>query len=165
LVEERSMKIGELGERSRQVNVVARVSSVSPPREVSSRADGSTHKVAEALVGDETGSILLTLWDDTIGKVSEGKNVQIKNGYISVFKGSMRLNIGRFGQISDTDAEVASVNTENNLSEKVVEQPRRFGGGGFGGGGRDFRPRFRPLYKDLDERGGPRGRGRRPPRR
>nr|MDO8134533.1 hypothetical protein [Candidatus Njordarchaeum guaymaensis] len=159
MVEERSMKIGELSERSRQVNVVAHVSNVSPAREVSSRADGSTHKVAEALVGDETGSILLTLWDDAISKVSEGKNVQIKNGYVSVFKGSMRLNIGRFGQVLDTDAEVASVNTENNLSERVVEQPRRFGGGG-----RDFRPRFRPLYRDLDERG-PRGRGRRPPRR
>ncbi|WXG46003.1 MAG: hypothetical protein WED05_04955 [Candidatus Atabeyarchaeum deiterrae] len=156
--EERSVKIGELGERSRQVNVVAKVSNISPPREVSSRADGSAHKVAEALVGDETGSILLTLWDDSIGKVSEGKSVEIKNGYVSVFKGSMRLNIGRFGQIMDSSAEVSTVNTENNLSEKVVDQPRRFGGG------RDFRPRFRPLYRDLDERGS-RGRGRRPPRR
>jgi replication factor A1 len=160
LVEERSMKIGDLNERSRQVNVVAHVSNVSQPREVSSRADGSTHKVTEALVGDETGSILLTLWDDAIGKVSEGKNVDIKNGYVSVFKGSMRLNIGRFGEIGDSDAEIANVNTENNLSEKVVEQPRRFGGGG-----RDFRPRFKPLYRDLDDRGGGRGRGRRPPRR
>lgn len=158
MVEERSMKIGDLNERSRQVNVVAHVSNVSQPREVSSRADGSTHKVTEALVGDDTGSILLTLWDDAIGKVSEGKNVEIKNGYVSVFKGSMRLNIGRFGQIADSEAEVANVNTENNLSEKVVEQPRRYGGG------RDFRPRFRPLYRDLDDRGG-RGRGRRPPRR
>lgn len=159
MVEERSMKIGDLNERSRQVNVVAHVSTVSQPREVSSRADGSTHKVTEALVGDETGTILLTLWDDAIDKVSEGKNVDIKNGYVSVFKGSMRLNIGRFGQIADSSTEVANVNTENNLSDKVVEQPRRFGGG------RDFRPRFKPLYRDLDDRGGGRGRGRRPPRR
>jgi len=139
-----NVKVESLDPRSRQLNLTVKVVSKSEPRETISRSDGSTHRVVDALVGDETGCLYMTLWDDNIDKVKEGDIIDIKNGYVSLFKGSMRLNIGRFGSFETSQGTVAEVNEKNNLSEKRFEEERRY-------------PTFRPSYRDE---GGYRGRGR-----
>ena len=146
-------KVGELNPSSRAVNVLAKVVSKSEVRNVAAGKDGEPHKVSDALVGDETGSIYLTLWDDNIEKVHDGDTILIKNGYINLFRGNMRLNVGRYGTLEISEKPLAGeVNSEKNMSTQVYEQPRRsFGGGGrrdFGGGRRDFGGR------DGDRRGG-----------
>ena len=146
------VKIGELNPSSRAVNVLAKVLSKSEVRNVAAGRDGEPHKVSDALVGDETGCVYLTLWDDNIEKVNDGDTVNIKNGYINLFRGNMRLNVGRYGTLEISETPIAGeVNTENNMSTKVYEQERRpFRGGGRGdfGGRRDFGGR------DRDRRGG-----------
>ncbi|MBT0158564.1 hypothetical protein G4O51_01105 [Candidatus Bathyarchaeota archaeon A05DMB-2] len=144
-------KVGALTPQSRAVNVTAKVVSKSEVREIPLGRDGSPHKVCDALVGDETGSIYLTLWDDNIEKVNENDTIRVENGYVTLFKGNMRLNIGKYGKLgmAETPFE-GEVNTENNMSSKTYEQQRRpfrRGGGGYGGrrggggsyGGRDRR--------------------------
>ncbi len=124
------VKIGELKPNSRSVNVLGKVVSKGSVKEVPSGRDGSTHRVAEVLLGDETGSIYLTLWDDDIDKVEVGNSVYLKNGYVSLFRGHMRLNVGRYGvlEVLETPFE-GNVNLENNLSEKEYEmRPPRRGG-------------------------------------
>jgi replication factor A1 len=146
------VKIGELNPSSRAVNVLAKVLSKSEVRNVAAGRDGEPHKVSDALVGDETGCVYLTLWDDNIEKVKDGDTVNIKNGYINLFRGNMRLNVGRYGTLEISETPIAGeVNTENNMSTKVYEEERRpFRGGGRGdfGGRRDFGGR------DRDRRGG-----------
>ena len=152
-------KVGELTPQSRAVNVTAKVVSKSEIREIPLGRDGSAHKVCDALVGDETGVVYLTLWDDNITKVNDGETIRVENGYVTLFKGNMRLNIGKYGKLEPAKEPLAAeVNTENNVSSKTYEQERRpfrgrgggrgFGGGGFGGrdrrggggfGGRDRR--------------------------
>jgi replication factor A1 len=127
------VKVENLDLNSRRVNLTVKVLSKSEPRETVSRADGSTHRVADVLVGDETGCLYLTLWDENIEKVNEGDVIDLKNAYISLFRGSMRLNVGRYGSLENSESTIGEVNTENNLSEKQYEQPRR-------------RPYFRPMY-------------------
>lgn len=144
-------KIGELNPSSRAVNVLAKIVSKSEVRNIASGKDGEPHKVSDALVGDETGCIYLTLWDDNIEKVNDGDTISIKNGYINLFRGNMRLNIGRYGTLEIASEPLAGeVNTEKNMSTQVYEQPRRSFGGrrDFGGGRRDFGGR------DRDRRGG-----------
>ena len=128
-------KVGDLNPRSRRVSVTVKVVSKNPVREVASRTDGSTHRVTEALVGDDTGEILLTLWDDDIEKVNENDIFNVNNGYVTLFRGSMRLNIGRYGTLEKSDVAIENVNTSNNLSEKQFEEERRYGGGRSYGGG------------------------------
>ena len=131
-------KVEELNPQSRALNVIVKVVSKGDVREVVTRRDGSTHRVCDATVGDETASIILTLWDDSIDKINEEETISIKNGYVSLFRGSMRLNIGRYGSFEKMEEEVISeVNTENNLSEKTYEQ--RY-------------PRFRSAYSDREPR-------------
>jgi len=134
-----SVKVSELGPYSKQVNTTVKVVQKGEARETISRQDGTTHRVLDALVGDETGAIYMTLWDDNIDKVNEGDTVDVKNGYVRPFKGSMRLNIGRYGTLEPSTTPLGDVNTQNNLSDKQVEErPYRSYGGGYGGGRRRF---------------------------
>ena len=126
-------KVGELTPASRAVNVTAKVVSKSEVRDVPMGRDGSAHRVCDALVGDETGSVYLTLWDDNIEKVNENDTIRVENGYVTLFKGNMRLNIGKYGKMEPASEPFeGEVNTENNVSNKTYEQQRRFRRG-FGG--------------------------------
>ena len=120
------VKVGELTSTSRAVNVIAKTVSKSEVRNIAAGRDGAPHRVSDALVGDDTGCVYLTLWDDNIEKVKEGDTVNVKNGYINLFRGNMRLNVGRYGtlEIAEQPFE-GEVNTENNVSSKVYERPRR----------------------------------------
>jgi len=117
--------VAELTPHSRGVEFKVKVVEKRDEREVTARATGRQHRVAEFLVGDETGSVILTLWDDDIEKAEIGACYIIKNGYVTTFRNSMRLNTGRYGSIEPIDEKIEA-NTENNVSEKFVENQRRF---------------------------------------
>ena len=117
-------KIRDLTTYSRRVNLVAKVLEMGDAREVSSSSDGQLHRVAEALVGDESGTVLMTLWDENIGRFSVGDVVEVENGYAGTFRGSLRLNIGKYGNIDKRDISIEEVDTDNNLSER--EYRRRY---------------------------------------
>ena len=132
---EELIKVEKLTPRLREVNIVVKVVSKSEARTVSEGA----HTVVDALVGDETGSVILTLWDDSISQIEEGDTAKITNGYVNLFRGNMRLNIGRYGNMEVLEeSPIDEVNTENNLSEKEYEQERRY----------DRRRDYRPRYGD-----------------
>ncbi|HVP92619.1 MAG TPA: hypothetical protein VMS94_02630 [Acidobacteriota bacterium] len=138
------VKVGELTPASRAVNVKAKVVSKSEVRNIAAGRDGSPHNVCDALIGDETGSVYLTLWDDNIAKVNDGDTINVGNGYVTLFRGNMRLNVGRYGTIEVAkEALEGEANTENNLSNKVYEQERR-----------PFRGRGRGDFGGRDRRGG-----------
>lgn len=141
-----ALKVEKLTPDSRQVNIKVKVAKKGEPRETISRKDGSTHKVSDVMVGDETGSAYLSLWDDNIDKVSEGDVIEIKNGYVSLFRGSIRLNIGRDGSFDKSQEAIGEVNTANNMSDKQYEERPRY-------------PTFRPRYGDDRGSGGRSGRG------
>ncbi|XHH10045.1 MAG: single-stranded DNA-binding protein [Candidatus Bathyarchaeia archaeon] len=162
-------KVGELTPQSRAVNITAKVVSKTEIREIPMGRDGSAHKVSDALVGDETGVVYLTLWDDNIEKVNDGDTIRIENGYVTLFKGNIRLNIGKYGKLEPAAEPLAvEVNTENNVSSKTYEQQRRpyrsggggrgggrgYGGGGGGYGGRDRRGGGGGYGGGRDSRGG-----------
>lgn len=132
------MKVRDLAPGANVDSLTVKVVDVGEPRSVSGR-DGLTHRVADVLVGDETGSIVMTLWDRNIELVRPGAVITVRNGFVGTFKGHMRLNLGRGGSLAESDEEIASVNTSNNLSDRVVgDLPRRGRAGGFRGRGRRY---------------------------
>jgi len=119
-------KISELNTFSKRVYTVVRVISVGEPREVTFREDNSLHRVTDALIADDTGSVYLTLFDRAIDDIVEDSVIRINNGYVRVYRGSMRLNIGRYGSYERLDeAPFAEVNLENNVSAQEVEDRPR----------------------------------------
>ncbi|MFQ6075398.1 MAG: single-stranded DNA-binding protein [Candidatus Bathyarchaeia archaeon] len=118
------MKIANLEPEMESLEIAFKIVEKGEPREMM-----SGKRVADALVGDETGSILMMLWEEKIEKVEVGKSYKMENGQTNVFVGSLRLDAGRYGTLKETDEDVGKVNTKNNLSEKkyVWEMGPSFG--------------------------------------
>ena len=119
------MKIEELKPYQKKIELVVKVVSKAEPKEVKSRWDSSSHRMTEALVGDETGTVLLTLWDDSIDALEDGKTYVVSNAYTTLFKDSLRLNTGRFGEIQAATEEISTVNTENKMSKDIEPKPEQ----------------------------------------
>lgn len=132
--------VAELKPRMKNITITFKVVEIGEAREVTSRGDGSTHRVADVTVGDATGIVQVPLWDDTIDSVAAGSTYLLKNGYTGLFRGNLRLNVGKYGELSESEEAIEEVNMEVDMSEEEHEddRPRRRygGGGGYGGGGR-----------------------------
>jgi replication factor A1 len=94
------MKIKDLRNGMKRVNVEAKVTEISDTREVSSRYKDETYKVATAMVTDETGTIKLTLWNEQIDRVNVDNTVKVENGYVTSFRGEIQLNVGKYGKLT-----------------------------------------------------------------
>jgi ssDNA-binding replication factor A large subunit len=91
--------IAELTPKSRRVNIAFTVLGLKEERHVRVRSSGLLHRVTEACVADTSASINLTLWDDDIDEVKVGKSFLLKNAHVGVYNESMRLNVGRSGEL------------------------------------------------------------------
>ncbi|MHA2356744.1 MAG: GNAT family N-acetyltransferase [Candidatus Thorarchaeota archaeon] len=91
--------IGDLYDGMKQLTVEGIIESIPPTREVVSRKDGKTHRVADASLTDESGSVKLVLWNDAIRQVNEGERVRIERGYVNSFRDEIQLNLSKFGRV------------------------------------------------------------------
>jgi len=94
------MKIKDLRNGLKRVDVEAKVLEKTETREVMSRYKDETYRVATAIISDDTGQIKLTLWNDQIEHVNENDTVKIENGYVTSFRGEIQLNVGKYGQLT-----------------------------------------------------------------
>ena len=94
------MKIRDLRDGMRRVDVVAKVIEKSETREVRSRESNETYRVADTVISDGTGTIKLVLWNKQIDQVNVDDTVRIENGYIKSFREEIQLNVGRYGTLT-----------------------------------------------------------------
>lgn len=87
--------------------------------------DGSEHRVSEDLVGDNSGTILLNLWDDHIELIKKGKCYELTEARLTVFNNIMKLTMSRKSEIK-TIKEDINVDMENNMSEKSFKPAKKF---------------------------------------
>ncbi|URE31136.1 DNA-binding protein-related [Musa troglodytarum] len=69
-------------------------------------------RIAECLIGDETGTIVFTALD----LMKPGATVILRNAKIDMFKGSMRLAVDKWGRIEVAAPASFTVKEDNNLS-------------------------------------------------
>lgn len=115
----RKVKVKDLHTDLKKLSLEIRAEDKTEAREVVASTDDKFHKVCEALVGDETGSIYLSLWDEQADEIQKGKHYRITNAYTSMYRNSLRLNIGKYGKIEEIEADF-EINTANNLSLKEL---------------------------------------------
>ncbi|MEE9585409.1 MAG: OB-fold nucleic acid binding domain-containing protein [Nitrososphaerales archaeon] len=92
------MKISDLRDGMRKIDVEGEITEISESRTVNLRMGGEA-RVADAVLNDETGSIKVSLWDDQIDMVKVGAKIKIENGYTNSFRGEVRVNVGRYGTL------------------------------------------------------------------
>ena len=99
-------KIRDIKHFQKKVDLIAKVIEKTNIREVTSKLDETKHTVCEVLIGDDTGTIYLTVWDEAISKIEIGKTYIFRNLFSSEFQKSMRLNNGRFGEFQETGQQI-----------------------------------------------------------
>ena len=91
-------KISELVNGSKKVDIEAKVVQKEEARDVNTKF--GRNRVCNAIVEDDSGSIMLVLWGEEIDKVKEGDTVKIENGYVNEWKDTLQLSIGKFGKLT-----------------------------------------------------------------
>ncbi len=151
---EETTKIKDLTPESRRVNVLAKVVSIGEPKQIQTRF-GEEKTVTEVYVGDDTGKIILSLWGEQTDQATDGKNIFIENGYISLVRGHMRLNVGKYGSLKVAEEEISELNEELDMSEAEHENTYRrrpYGGrGGREGGYFNQNRGSRPPRNDYND--------------
>ncbi len=118
--------ISELKPGMKSVNITFKVMSRTEERTVESRRDGETYRVLDATVADSTGNIMMPVWNDAIETIEEGVTYRLLNGYTGLFRGNLRLQLGKFGTIATAEEPIEEVNMELNMSvEEHSSPPRR----------------------------------------
>ncbi|MFB6093801.1 MAG: single-stranded DNA binding protein [Halanaeroarchaeum sp.] len=88
------------------------------------RDDGSEGRVSNLVVGDETGRVRVTLWDDMADLAEEfavHDVVEVVEGYVKERDGSLELHVGDRGDVSSTDEEVTFVPDATPIEALEVE--------------------------------------------
>ncbi|RLE81562.1 MAG: DNA-binding protein [Thermoprotei archaeon] len=91
------MKIRDLRNGMRGVEVEGTVVEKGNAREVNTRYGPA--RVSNAVIQDDSGRIILSLWNDDIEKIEIGDRVRIENGYVTSYKGRLQLSVGRRGRL------------------------------------------------------------------
>ncbi|GAA0306678.1 single-stranded DNA binding protein [Halarchaeum salinum] len=88
------------------------------------RDDGSEGRVANLSLGDETGRVTVTLWDERTEAVEEfspGAVVEVVDGYVRERDGSTELHVGNRGAIEAVDADVEFVPESTPIEELEMD--------------------------------------------
>jgi len=96
------------------------------------RDDGSEGQVSNLSVGDPTGRIRVTLWDEQAPLVSEftdGQSVEIVDGYVKERDGSLELHVGSRGAVDAIDEEIEYVPETTDIESVEIGQTVDIAGG------------------------------------
>lgn len=118
-VGERNLKINKIIPGMRSVNVAGKVTNLFGVREY--KTEKHQGKVANFLVGDETGTVRMVFWDTTHiklledGSIKEGTIIRIKNGYVKEgINGYKEVHLGNRGiiEINPINVKIEEVNSQ-----------------------------------------------------
>jgi replication factor A1 len=96
------------------------------------RDDGSEGRVANLTLGDETGRVRVTLWDeraDRAEELSPGESVEVVDGYVRERDGDLELHVGSRGAVEGIDAEIEYVPETTDIGSLEIGQTVDIGGG------------------------------------
>jgi replication factor A1 len=95
----KKVAIKDLKAGMRRIDLIAKVLEISEPNIVYTKY-GTEAYISNALIGDETGIIRMSLWNKQIGMISKGDTIKIENGIVTSFRGELQLKIRRNGSLN-----------------------------------------------------------------
>ncbi|WP_338727212.1 single-stranded DNA binding protein [Haladaptatus sp. DJG-WS-42] len=96
-----------------------------------SRDDGSEGRVSNLTLGDPTGRIRITLWDEQANRAEEltaGTSVEIVDGYVRERDGNLELHVGSRGKVEAIDEDIEYVPESTPISEVEIGMNADIGG-------------------------------------
>jgi len=106
------------------VTLQGRVLAADPVRTFS-RDDSSEVRVANLVLGDETGRVRVTLWDeqaDLVEQFAPGESVEVVDGYVRDRDGALELHVGNRGTVEHIDEPVTYVPHATDIATVEIGQ-------------------------------------------
>ncbi|MEX2721587.1 MAG: OB-fold nucleic acid binding domain-containing protein, partial [Candidatus Wukongarchaeota archaeon] len=120
----RGYRVVDLDPGMRDIDTVGKVTEIGKVASYTKK-DGSMGRVASIRIGDETGIVRVTFWDERVDEIfdfKEGDTVLIEGGYTRSGLGdSTEIHVGKRTRVSKTDKIVLG---------RIVEAPETFMGVG-----------------------------------
>ncbi|MFH1376528.1 MAG: OB-fold nucleic acid binding domain-containing protein [Candidatus Woesearchaeota archaeon] len=138
--ENKELKINDVPKAANAITIAGRVVDFWGIREFNK--NGRSGRVANFLIGDETGAVRIVVWDEPIinkvANLKEGDIVRVKNSYSRENRGYMELHLGSRSEIdiNPKGVEIGEVNiklnspkaTKKNINElKEGDESELFG--------------------------------------
>jgi GNAT superfamily N-acetyltransferase len=95
--------INSLSSDMKKIVVEGKIVEKALPRSVKSRRRWQVLTVAEATLKDNSGDIVLVLWNEQIKQCTVGDKVRIEGGYVRKYLGVRQLNVGKVGKLITLD--------------------------------------------------------------
>ena len=89
------------------------------------RDDGSEGRVSNLTLGDETGRVRVTLWDDHADAATEfeaSQSVEIVDGYVRERDGSLELHVGSGSEITELDETIEFVPDATDIDDIEIDR-------------------------------------------
>lgn len=110
LVQQQKLTLGSVVPGMQNVDVVGKITRIMPVREF--KTEKGQGRVCNVTIGDETGTVRVSLWDNEIEKLQEFKEgdvVRVK-GYVKEDNiGGPEIRLGRYGLIAKSGESVQAV--------------------------------------------------------
>ena len=126
-----SYQVDDLSLGLSDVNLKGKVLDTSEIRTFD-RDDGSEGRVANLTVGDETGRVRVTLWDEQADRADEldtDVTVEVVDGYVRERDGSLELHVGSRGAVEELDEDVQYVPDTADIGTLEIGQTVDIAGG------------------------------------
>ena len=114
-IESEIIKIEELRPRMDRISVRLKIIDKTRAEEIFSGRNREIHRVANAMGGDETAVVNISLWDENIARMDVGKTYLLENVYTKLYRGHLQLKLGRHTRINEAD-DISTVNEEVDMS-------------------------------------------------
>lgn len=124
-------RVEDLALGQSDVNLEGRVLDTDSPRTFD-RDDGTEGAVSNLALGDETGRVRVTLWDEQADRVTElsaGQSVEVVDGYVRERDGDIELHVGSRGAIEEVDEDIEYVPETTDIADVEIGQTVDIGGG------------------------------------
>ncbi len=104
-----SMKVADITDENNNVSFIGKIVSAFEVKEFT-RDDGTIGRVGNLIVGDETGKIRITLWDNIAdliktGKIKVGQTIQI-SGYVKLGYSGVEVHVGNNDILTESEEQI-----------------------------------------------------------
>ena len=96
------VKIKDLKTGMNGINLKAKVTELSDPREIMTKF-GSVTTLTEATLEDDSGSIKLVLWGDQSKGIEADSEVEVTNAFTKEFRDVLQLGISKGGSVKTAE--------------------------------------------------------------
>jgi len=78
--------------------------------------DGTVLRVNEAIIGDETGIVTMSVRSALVDQIKQGETYVFRNAKVEMYRYFMRLAVDRWGLIEASDKKIKTVDETKDLS-------------------------------------------------